>query len=171
MPQRRRLPAEWKRIREVFLHRRPSYGSAEVPALLGIPESTLRQAIEEGTVAAIPSGGGELRIAWEDVVALGLEHRWTYRLLTAALRGRSAAALPPLVRVKRGHVELPDYQWQILRLLAARRAHDERREITASDLLEEAVTTALLTPIDERGWERLDAALPGVRAAAWPPAD
>jgi hypothetical protein len=28
----------------------------------------------------------------------------------------------------------PRYQWQLLRLLAARKAHDERRQITVSDL-------------------------------------
>jgi hypothetical protein len=129
----------------------------------------VRQAIEQGTITAIPDGP-RLRIDWEDVVALGLEHRWTVRMLTAALRGRGGAALPPLVRAVAGRVILPRYQWQILRFLAARRARDERREITASDLLEEAVSLALLAKIDD--WEQLEESLPGVRAAAaWPSAD
>jgi hypothetical protein len=169
MPQRRRRPSEWRRIREVFLGRRASYDSAEVTSLLGIDATAVRQAIDEGTITAVPDGAS-LRIAWEDVVALGLEHRWTVRTLTAALRGLHGAALPPLVRAVAGRVVLPRHQWQILRFLAARQTRAERREITASDLLEEAVSTALLTRIDD--WEPLERSLPGVRAAAaWPSAD
>lgn len=169
MPQRRRPSPEWKRIRALFLGRRASYDPAAVPGLLGIDPSTVQLAIDDGTVAAIRSGG-EVRIAWEDVVALGLEHRWTYRMLTDALRGRAGAALPRLVRVVTGCVVLPRYQWQILRFLAASQAREEGREITVSDLLEEAVSTALLTR--NHDWERIEAALPGVRAAvAWPSSD
>lgn len=171
MPQRRRLPTEWRRIRDLFRRRRDCYGAGEVAALLGIEEATVRRAILHGEIAA-RAAGGELRICWEDVVTLGLEHRWTVRTLTAALRGtrRAGDALPRLVRTVPGRIVLPRYQWQILRLLAERRAHSEGREITVSDLLEHAVTTALLMPIDD--WEALDAALPGVRAAnAWPSAD
>ena len=166
MPPRRQAPHEWRRIRQLFLERRASYDSAEVSTLLGVEPATVWQALEEGTITALPSGEA-LRIAWEDVVALGLEHRWTYRMLTAALRGFDDAPLPPLVRTVAGRVALPRYQWQILRLLAARKAGDERRQITVSDLLEEAVSMALLTPIEE--WDPLEASLPGVRAAAaWP---
>lgn len=126
----------------------------------------MRQAIEQGTVAAIPEGA-EVRISREEVVGLGLEHRWTVRTLAAALRGLDAAALPELVRVRPGRIALPRYQWQVLELLAARRAEDGKREITASDLLEEAVSTAILAQIDD--WETLEASIPGVReAAAWP---
>lgn len=169
MPQRRRPPSEWTRIREVFLERHESYASADVPRLLGIPERTVRHAIEQGTITAV-AVDGEPRVAWEDVVALGLEQRWTYGMLTAALRRCDEAPLPALVRVVAGRVRLPRYQWEILRFLAGRRAHAEGRQLTASDLLEEAVSTALLTTIDD--WEPLEALLPGVRAAAaWPSAD
>jgi hypothetical protein len=168
MPQRRRPPTERERIREVFLGGRASYGAAEVPALLGINEARVRQAIDQGGIAAI-ADGAETRIAWEDVVTLGLEHRWTVRMITAALRGLDHASLPDLVRVRPGQVVLPRYQWQVLRLLAARRAKAEKRKITVSDLLEEAVSMALLSRIEE--WDRLEASLPGVRAAAaWPSA-
>lgn len=155
-----------KRIRELFLEPRGSYGVAEVCALLQVPESTVQRAIDDLTVAA-SDAGGEARIGWEDVVALGLEHRWTVRMLSEALRGREAAALPPLVRVAAREVVLPRYQWEVLRLLAERRTREERREITVSDLLEEAVSEALLGRIED--WESLEAALPGVReATAWP---
>jgi hypothetical protein len=64
-------------------------------------------------------------------------------------------------------VRPPRYQWHILRLLAAPKAQDERRQITVSDLVEEAVSSTFLTTIDE--WEPFEASLPGVRAAAaWP---
>ena len=166
MPQRRRTSAEWKRIRELFVRRRDAYAPGEAAALAGIPPAAIGKAIAEGIVG--PTAGGA--IPWEDVVALGLEHRWTIRTLTEALQGRDRAALPPLVRAVAGRVVLPRYQWQILHFLAASRTRAERREITASDLLEEAVSTALLTR--DQDWERLEAALPGVRAAAaWPSAD
>jgi hypothetical protein len=166
MPRRPQAPPEWRRIRQLFLERRASYDSAEVSTLLGVEPAAVRQAVEEGTVTALPSSEA-LRIAWEDVVALGLEHRWTYRMLAAALRGFDEAPLPPLVRTVAGRVVLPRYQWQILRVVAAGKAHDKRRQITISDLLEEAVTMAVLTTIEE--WDPLEAMLPGVRAAAaWP---
>ncbi|HEX6096828.1 MAG TPA: hypothetical protein VF432_10935 [Thermoanaerobaculia bacterium] len=151
MPQRRRRrSSEWKRIREVLLRRQASYGVAEVASLLGIAPETVETA----------SGPG---LSWEDIVALGLEHRWTYRTLTAAC----PEALPPLVRVVTRPVALPRYQWAVLRLLAARQAQEQGREITVSDLIEEAVSTAVLTRIED--WASLEQALPGVRAAAeWP---
>lgn len=166
MPQRRRPTSDETRIRALFVDRRDAYDPADVPALLGIPEAAVRKAIEEGAVSPDAAGA----IPWEDVVALGLEHRWTLRMLTEALRGRDRAALPPLVRAVAGRVVLPRHQWQILRLLAADRTRAERREITASDLLEEAISTVLLTR--DSDWERIEAALPGVRAAlAWPAKD
>jgi hypothetical protein len=166
MPRRPHAPPEWWRIRQLFLERRASYDSAEVSTLLGIEPATVRQALEEGTIVAVPAGEA-LRVGWEDVVGLGLEHRWTYRMLAAALRGFDDAPLPPLVQTVAGRVVLPRYQWQILRVLAARKGHAKRRQITVSDLLEEAVSTAVLTTIEE--WDPLEAMLPGVRAAAaWP---
>lgn len=154
MPQRRRRrSSEWKRIREVLLQRRVSYGVAEVAELLGIPA----EAVED---ASGPD------VAWEDVVALGLEHRWTYRMLSAAC----PEALPPLVRGVTRSVALPRYQWALLRLLAAWQSEAEGRAITVSDLVEEAVSLAVLTRIEE--WASVEAALPGVRAAAeWPELD
>jgi hypothetical protein len=163
MPQRHRPSPAWKRIRALFGERRAAYAPADVPGLIGIAPSVLQQAVAEGVIepGAVP---------WDDVVALGLEHRWTVRMLTEALRGAGLAALPPLVRTVAGRVVLPRHQWQLLRFLAADRARTEHREITASDLLEEAVSTALLTQIQD--WTRLEAALPGVRAAAaWPSSD
>lgn len=129
----------------------------------------MRQAIDQGAIAAIPDGA-EFRIGWEDVVTLGLEHRWTVRTITTALRGRDHPSLPDLVRARAGQVVLPRYQWQVLQVLAARRTKAERRDIAVSDLLEEAVSTAVLSNIDQ--WEGLEESLPGVRAAhAWPSRD
>ena len=162
MPKRRRPPSSARRrIRELFRGRHASYDAAEVPALIGIPRSTLQEAIANGAFEA------HAAIPWEDVVALGLDHRWTLRTVTEALQGGGLAALPPLVRTVAGRVVLPRHQWQILRFLAAERSRTERRELNVSDLLEEAVSTALLTQIHD--WDPLEALLPGVRAAAaWP---
>lgn len=160
MPQR---PApEWKGIREVFLSGRTSWDTAELPALLGIDESAVRQALEDGTLGAVSSC-----VSWEELVAWALQTRWTYRMLTAALQGRHRGRLPRLARVTRGRIVLPRYQWKLLRHLAAEKARAERREITVSDLLEEAVTTAFVMKIEE--WDRLERILPGIHAAdAWP---
>lgn len=160
MPQR---PApEWNGIREVFLSGRTSWETVELPALLGIDESTVRQALDDGTLTA-----AGFRVSWEELVAWALQTRWTYRMLTAALQGRDRGRLPPLVRVTRGRIALPRYQWALLRLLAAEKGRAERRELTVSDLLEEAVTTAFVMKIDD--WERVERLLPGIRAAdAWP---
>lgn len=155
MPHRR-SSSDRDRIRELFLNRQESYDVSAVPQLLGISEEAVRDAM---------SGGNGLRAGWEDVVALGLRHRWTFAMLTEVL-GSDAAALPPLVRVVARRVLLPRYQWDVLTVLAARRARDERREITVSDLIEEAVAGHLAAA---DVWDDLEASLPGVRAAAmWP---
>jgi excisionase family DNA binding protein len=166
MPHRRRTASDWRRIREVFLQRRASYGVEEAGDLLRIPGSTVQAAIEEGTITSLELGT-KREIGWEDLVVLGLQHRWTPRMLSVALGEGSGDVLPPLVRVVAGRVVLPLYQWKILRALAAQRSKDEEREITASDLIEEAVSTAVLTGIED--WTRLEALQPGIRAAAeWP---
>ncbi len=164
--RRRRAPSERERIRELFLARRPSYTFEETRDLVGVDEEVMRAAIAEGTIEATRTGEA-LRIAWDDLVVLGLNHRWTYRILTAALRDAGAPLLPPLVQGTPGRVELPRYQWQLLGQLAERRAREERRELTVSDLLEEAATE-FLARIDDDTW----GSLPGARAAAaWPLSD
>lgn len=169
MPYRRRTASDWRRIREVFLRRRAVYGVAEVSELLRLPGAAVQEAIETGVVTAL-SIGNEIALAWEDVVVLGLEHRWTPRMLTEALRGRGMYALPPLVRVSSREVALPSFQWKLLRLIAAERSKAEEREITVSDLVEEAISTALVTRIID--WTALEASQPGLRAATeWPSED
>ncbi|HYC89487.1 MAG TPA: hypothetical protein VEO54_09780 [Thermoanaerobaculia bacterium] len=164
-PRRRPRP-EWNRIRELFLGRRESYATTELPALLGIAAAAVQQAIDDKTITPIPVGR-ELRVVWEDVVTLALEHRWTSRLLTDALRRFPRAPLPPLLRVTPARVTLPRYQWHILRLLAARQSRADRRDITVSDLLEQAVTTAFIMRIED--WEELEKSLPGVSdTVSWP---
>lgn len=166
MPYRRRTASDWRRIREVFLRRREVYSVAEVSELLRIPGATVQEALDTGVVTALGTGG-EFAIGWEDVVVLGLEHRWTPRMLTVALRGSGMYALPPLIRVVSRRVALPSYQWKILRLIAAQRSAAEEREITVSDLIEEAISTAVVTRIED--WSTLEASQPGLReAAGWP---
>jgi hypothetical protein len=166
MPYRRRTVSDRRRIREVFLRPRAMYSVDEAAGLLRLPASTIRTALENGIVTALEDGG-ETAIGWEDVVVLGLELRWTPRMLAEALSGRRVHVLPPLVRVAAKRVVLPSYQWKVLRVLAAQKSKEEEREITVSDLLEEAVSTAVLMAIDD--WTSLEASQPGLRAAAaWP---
>jgi hypothetical protein len=169
MPQRRQYQADLARIREVFRDRRPSYAEAEIPDLIGIAPHLLGRAIELKAISTLPCDG-EVHISWHDVVILALEHRWSYAMLTAALREPTEPQLPSLVQVSARRIALPRYQWQILTELASCRARSEHRVFTVSDLLEEAVTTAVLMPIDD--WNRLEQTLPGVRAAnEWPVSD
>jgi len=109
-----------------------------------------------------------VRIAWADVVWLGLVHRWTYRTVSAAVRGhRTAALLPPLVRVVPGRVELPRYQWRVLGVLAAARQREQGGAWSASDVLEEAIRNFVVSSIDD--WREFETMFPGVRAASeWP---
>lgn len=142
------------------------YGLEEVSELLRIPGAAVQEAIDTGVVTALGTGS-DLAIGWEDVVVLGLEHRWTLRMLTVALRGPGMDVLPPLIRVVSRPVALPSCQWKILRLIAAQRSEAEEREITVSDLIEEAISTAVVTRIED--WSTLEASQPGLRAATgWP---
>lgn len=168
MPYPGRTASDWRRIREIFVRRRAVYGVEEVSELLRIPAAAVQEAIGTGVVTALGTGS-DVAIGWEDVVVLGLEHRWTPRMLTEALRGAGIHALPPLIRVLSRRVALPSYQWKLLGLIAARRSQAEEREITVSDLLEEAISTAVVTPIED--WSTLEASQPGLRAAAWWPGE
>jgi hypothetical protein len=137
-----------------------------VSELLRVPAAAVLDAIETGIITVLGTGS-DVAVGWEDVVVLGLEHRWTPRMLTEALRGPGMHALPPLIRVLSRRVSLPSYQWEILRLIAAQRSEAEEREITMSDLIEEAISTAIVTRIED--WTTLEASHPGLRAAArWP---
>ena len=166
MSSRPRSSPDHDRIRAVFLKPRAIYTVREAAALLRLPGQVVEDALADGTIAGQPCDGG-VGLRWADVVVLGMEHRWTPRMLTEALRRRNAPGLPPLVRTVPGRIVLPQYQWTVLRLLSARRARDERRELTISDLIEEAIMTAVLTRIDD--WRNLESGQPGMRdAAEWP---
>jgi hypothetical protein len=160
-------PTEVRRIRTLFAHARPAYSIAESAAILGMSEEEIRRELEEGSVATLRFGG-DVRIAWADLVWLGLVHRWTYRTVSDAVRGhRTAALLPPLVRVVPGRVELPRYQWRVLGLLAAARRREQGGAWSASDVLEEAVRDFVVASIDD--WQEFETVFPGVRAASeWP---
>ncbi|HYI09739.1 MAG TPA: helix-turn-helix domain-containing protein [Thermoanaerobaculia bacterium] len=127
------------RIRKLFRAPRPWYGVAEAAEILRMQPPAVREAIAEGSIDAVDHEG-QIRIPWEEVVTLGLLVRWTPRMVSRAL---PAADVPPLARSVRGRVELPQYLWDRLALLAEERARAEEREITVSDVLEEVVHHAL----------------------------
>lgn len=167
MPQRQR--DERDRIRAIFLNPQTSYSLVKVPDLVGITPEDVLQAVQQGVLSPAQDGD-DLRVSWEDVVALGLERRWTLRMLTEALQDDEVPTLPHSIRVVSGRALLPRYQWQLLRWLAAQQSRQESREITPSDLLEEAVDAAMAA----RGidWKEVETVIPAIRAAlAWPAAD
>src|SRR5437762_10296669 len=99
MTEDRASRADVQRIRRVFAHAHPSYSVDESAALIGVSEAEIQRQLDDGSVTALRFGG-EVRIAWSDLVWLGLAYRWTYRLVSDAVRGRRAAGLlPRLVRV------------------------------------------------------------------------
>jgi len=169
MTEPRASRADVQRIRTLFSDARASYDVAESAELLGVSVDEIRRHIDERAVTALFSGE-EVRIRWADLVGLGLDERWGYRLLTDALRGNCGAAhLPSLVRVVRGTLLLPSYQWKVLPILAAQWRCDQGRAWTASDIVEKAISDVLGDVTD---WSALEAAIPGVRAAStWPERD
>jgi hypothetical protein len=96
-------PTEVRRIRTLFAHARPAYSIAEGAAILGMSEDEIRRELEQGSVTTLRFGG-DVRIAWADLVWLGLVHRWTYRTVTPAVpfcHLAFSAARPPERRYER----------------------------------------------------------------------
>lgn len=126
------------------------------------PEA-VREAIADGTVDAVKFEG-ETRILWQEVVTLGVLRRWTPRVVSAAL---PLQRVPSLARSVRRRVDLPRGLWELLALVAEERAAAEEREITVSDVIEEALHHALHAPITSGSSS--EERIADLRAAAvWP---
>lgn len=156
-------PSDRARIRRLFLRARPWYGLGEAAGLLAMTVDEVRRAIEDGVIEAVDFDG-ELRIAWQEVVVLGMLQRWTPRIISTALPPQQ---VPPLARSARRPVHLPRYLWDLLALLARERSTNEDRELTISDLVEEALHHAVLADLESA--EEMERQIPGIRkTAAWP---
>lgn len=168
MPEPEPRITDIKRIQTLFEQRRPSYGLDEAAELLGISSNDIQYRLDEDTVTALHLPG-EVRIAWADVILLGLLYRWTFQLITEALEGSSAEALLPApVHTTPGTLVLPRYQWTVLDLLASERQREQGRTWSASDVVDEALRAYFL----EGEWENLERQSPGIRAAMeWPAND
>jgi hypothetical protein len=151
------------RIRELFLRPRPWYRLAEAAEALRMQPEDVRAAIAEGVADAVELEG-EIRIPWEEVITLGVLRRWTPRVVSSAL---PAEQVPELVRSVRKPIQLPRYLWELLAIVAAERTATEEREVTMSDVIEEAVHHALHAQVTS--WKSLEERIPGVcTAAVWP---
>lgn len=160
-PTLRRRRTDRARIRHVFLRARPWYGLGETAEVLGMTAESVREAIEDGVIDAVDFEG-DLRIAWQELVVLGVLYRWTPRMVNTAVPRQH---VPPLARSVRKPTDLPQYLWKLLDIIATERAAAEEREIAISDVIEEAIHHALL----DQPLRSLEQRIPGIRlAAAWP---
>jgi len=158
--------ADLKRIRTCFEHPRPSYSIDEATELLGISAKQIERYLEGGDATSLRLPG-EVRIAWADLIVLGLHLRWTLRILTGAVHGSSAADhLPRLVQTVPGTLVLPRYEWKGLDFLASKRRRVDGRPWSVSDLVDEAIHQYHWSSVE---WDRIERSAPGIRAAAeWP---
>jgi hypothetical protein len=160
-PTPRRRRTDRARIRHVFLRARPWYGLGEAAEVLAMTEDQVKEAIEDGVIDAVDFEG-DPRIAWQELVVLGVLYRWTPRLIATAVPRQH---VPPLARSVRKPIDLPHYLWELLALVTTERTVAEERELTVSDIIEEAIHHALL----DKTPRALEQRLPGIRlAAAWP---
>jgi hypothetical protein len=135
-----RLPSDERtaRIRTIFTTKR-SYTLAEAASLLGIDEPDLIREVESGDVASL---GDNRRLPWEEVAYLALR-TWPLGVIFEALGSCETSLLPDLLRPKAITVTLPDYQVQMLEVLA----NEEKLDVATFlqlHLLDLASTESLL---------------------------
>jgi hypothetical protein len=94
-----------EKIRQLFLHPRPTYRVAEAAALLGVGWREVRGWLEAGELAAVDGDSG-LVVPWAELVSFGME-RWSQEVVEAALGTELGTALPQLVRLWGLAVRLP----------------------------------------------------------------
>ncbi len=139
-------------IRELFLHRQPSYRLSEVARLLGMTRGRLERdakADQEGAYRV----NGRWRFTWRQVVYLALR-QWSLAEIHAALGPAATPALPPLLGLRAVTVRLPEYLVRAIELSAA------ADDITIDDWLHHELTDFAGTVVE--GMER---AIPGYRRA------
>jgi hypothetical protein len=95
------------RIRELFLHRQPSYRLSEAARLLGMTRGTLERAARADQEDAYRVNG-RWRFTWRQVAYLAFR-RWTLAEMHDALGGDAANVLPPLLALRSISVRLPEY--------------------------------------------------------------
>jgi len=98
---------EAQHIRELFLHRQPTYRLCEVARLLGMTRGRLEREARADHEDAYRANG-RWRFTWRQVAHLGFR-QWSLAELHEALGCDAAAVLPPLLALRTITVRLPEY--------------------------------------------------------------
>lgn len=152
-------PADTReRIRELFLHRRPSYRLSEAARLLGMTRGRLERearADEEGAYRV----NGRWRFTWRQVAFIAFR-RWTLAEIHEALGTEARTVLPPLLSLCTITVRLPEY---LVRAIEHSATTDDR---TVDDWLHRELVDFAGTVVDH-----LERAIPGYRRAYFYPGE
>jgi len=148
--------ATFSRIRQIFLHPRPSFALMTAADLLGMTLKELRREIEDGSIVAVSTGLRQ-RVTREEIIAAAMRV-WEQGVIEEALGNDAAAVLPEAIRLVELRTRVPRYQQEMLRYLA-------QRDGTTVD----EVLTRELEDVACAHSEELAAAVPGLGIAlGWP---
>jgi hypothetical protein len=146
------------KIRDLFLHPRPTYPIPDAAALLGIDWREVRAWMESGELEGVDTDEG-LVLPWAELVSFGMDF-WSQEAVEEALGAELAGAIPELLRLTDLEVRIPRLEVVALERVAAR----ERRSV--SSLLARELRDFVSVHSE---W--LSGEVPGFAAAlAWPEA-
>jgi hypothetical protein len=141
---------------QLLTDRSRAFSVAQVARMLRLPEAVVAEA-----------NGGRTNhpLSWQDVIALGLLHRWTIRMVAEV---SPSGAIPQALATQPGEISLPAYQWAVLAHSAElRRAAGMDPDYGLSDAVEEAVFHYVVSCVGD--WRPIEQRCPTAeRAAMWP---
>ena len=106
------------KIRDLFLHPRPTYPIPDAASLLGIDWREVRAWMESGELEGVDTDEG-LVLPWAELVSFAMEF-WSQEVVEQALGAELAEAIPELVRLTELEVRIPRIEVVALERLAAR---------------------------------------------------
>jgi hypothetical protein len=150
---------EQQRIRELFVHRQPSYRLTEAARLLGMTRGRLEREAKADEEDAYRVNG-RWRFSWRQVAYLALR-QWTLAEIHDTLGPDARTVLPPLLGLRTLTVRLPEYLIRAIEVSAA------NEDTTIDDWLQRELTDFAGTVAD-----RMNHVVPGFRSAyLWPGGD
>jgi hypothetical protein len=108
----------FSRIRDIFLSDRPSFALFTAAGMLGMSLAELRKEIGMGAIVAVSSGVGQ-RVSREEMVAAAMR-KWEQGVIEEALGIYAPLLLPEAIRLVELRARVPQYQRDMLRVLAER---------------------------------------------------
>jgi hypothetical protein len=104
-------------IRELFLHRLPTYRLSEAARLLGMSRGALEREAKADQADAYRVNG-RWRFTWRQVTYIALR-RWSLSEIHHALGADASTVLPPLLSLRAVTVRLPEFLVRAIELSAA----------------------------------------------------